>query len=387
MKGIKQSRKVTMESIALFEEKIPLTPRDLARESVDLQGILQKKLQAKLEGRCSLHGWVKQNSLKIVSRSMGYVEKGRFTGDIVYHIQCEASVYNPPSGIIVQGEVIRKNKMGMYVNYEDALRIILPRDLHIGDESYDTINIGDRVSVEIKKSRFQVNDEFILSVGLFRGKEGINYEPSNRNDIPEPIPAMMEEEEEEELKEVKEEEQEEVKEEEQEEKKEEEQPQTQPVNAPIEFNANASTYREFSNFYGAPMTIDGKVWPSVEHYFHAMKFPSDPAYQEQIRIAKNSNAAKTLGSSKEKTIRQDWDAIREDVMKKAIAAKFEQNPALKKMLLDTQNKPLIEANSSDSYWGYGRNKKGKNRLGILLMELRTKLRDSAETALPLESAK
>lgn len=368
-----------MESIALFEEKIPLTPRDLARESIDLQGILQKKLQTKLEGRCSLHGWVKQNSLKIISRSMGYVEKGRFTGDIVYHIQCEASVYNPPSGIIVQGEVIRKNKMGMYVNYEDALRIILPRDLHIGDETYDTINIGDRVSVEIKKSRFQVNDEFILSVGLFRGKEGNVYEPVTNQEQEEEV-VEEEEEEKEEKEEVIQ-----VKPviEEEEEKKED----TPPNNVPIEFSSNTSTYREFSNFYGAPITLDGKIWPSVEHYFQAMKFPSDPAYQEQIRVAKNSNAAKTLGVSKEKPIRQDWDTIREDVMKKAIAAKFEQNPALKKMLLDTQNRPLIDANTTDSYWGYGRNKKGKNRLGALLMELRTKLRDSAETALPLESTK
>jgi len=107
--------------------------------------------------------------MKILSRSMGYVEKGRFTGDIIFHVQAEATVLNPPAGFTLEGIVIRKNKMGMYVSYNDAIRIILPRDLHIGDEAFEAVPVGATVSVEIQKSRFQVNDAYILSVGLFRG--------------------------------------------------------------------------------------------------------------------------------------------------------------------------------------------------------------------------
>jgi hypothetical protein len=107
--------------------------------------------------------------MKILSRSMGYVEKGRFTGDIIFHLQAEGKVLNPPAGLTLQGIVIRKNKMGMYVSYNDAIRIILPRDLHIGDEVFEAVQVGATVNVEIQKSRFQVNDPYILSVGLFRG--------------------------------------------------------------------------------------------------------------------------------------------------------------------------------------------------------------------------
>lgn len=375
-----------MESTALFEEKIPLTPRDLSKDTIDINSILMKKMVTKLEGRCSLHGWVKPGSLKIVSRSLGYVEKGRFTGDIVYHIQCEATVYNPPSGIVVQGDVIRKNKMGMYVNFEDAIRIILPRDLHIGDEAYDSINIGDRVSVEIKKSRYQVNDEFILSVGLFRGKEGSEYQRElNSTEMEAAIPEAEEVEEVEEAEAAVEEE-EAVEEAVAEEAKPlstiAEAPETQEGGStgPIEFNSKTAQYRELSNFYGAPFTLDGKTWPSVEHYFQAMKFPSNPEYQEKIRTAKSGAAAKTLGASRANPIRQDWDTVRDDVMRKALNAKFEQNPTMKKVLLDTELRPLIEANPTDSYWGYGRNKKGKNKLGLLLMELRSRLSQGAEDA-------
>jgi hypothetical protein len=159
-----------MEHVALFEERVALTPRDMRAKIMSIDKIILDKLSLRLENKCSRHGFVVSDTLKILSRSMGYAEKGRFTGDLVFHLQAEGKVLNPPSGFVVEGVVIRKNKMGMYVSYEDAIRIILPRDLHIGDEEFEAIEVGDQVRVEIQKSRFQVNDPYILSVGLFRGK-------------------------------------------------------------------------------------------------------------------------------------------------------------------------------------------------------------------------
>jgi DNA-directed RNA polymerase subunit E'/Rpb7 len=82
-------------------------------------------------------------------------------------VQAEGEVLNPPDGVVVEGEVIRKNKMGMYVSYENAIRVIVPRDLHIGQKEFEDVEIGERVQVEIKKARFQVNDPYILAVGIF----------------------------------------------------------------------------------------------------------------------------------------------------------------------------------------------------------------------------
>jgi DNA-directed RNA polymerase subunit E'/Rpb7 len=158
-----------MEHTALFEERASLSPRDLRGQISDLDALLIQKLSTRMENKCSRHGFVLPGTMKILSRSMGYVEKGRFTGDIMFHLQIEARVLNPPAGYILEGSVIRKNKMGMYISYDDAIRIILPRDIHIGDEAFEAVQIGDRVKVEIQKSRFQVNDAYILSVGLFRG--------------------------------------------------------------------------------------------------------------------------------------------------------------------------------------------------------------------------
>jgi DNA-directed RNA polymerase subunit E'/Rpb7 len=169
-----------MKYTALFEEQVALTPKDLCHDITSFDDLLKEKLQIKLEGKCSRHGYVISGTLNVLSRSMGVMERGRFTGSILYYIQAEADVLNPPEGEVIEGVVIRKNKMGMYVSYNvkenesqaEALRVIVPRDLHIGSEEFENVEIGERVNVQIKKSRFQINDPYILSVGMFVSSAG-----------------------------------------------------------------------------------------------------------------------------------------------------------------------------------------------------------------------
>jgi DNA-directed RNA polymerase subunit E'/Rpb7 len=156
-----------MEHIALFEEQVSLTPNDFSKEIPSIKNLLLLKLKDKLENRCSKHGYVVGDSLKIISQSMGKSTNGRFTGDYQFYVQVQGTVINPPEGATIEGEVIRKNKMGIYMNFRNAIRVIVPRDLHIGNEEFENVTIGDIIRVEIKKSRFQINDESILSVGIF----------------------------------------------------------------------------------------------------------------------------------------------------------------------------------------------------------------------------
>jgi DNA-directed RNA polymerase subunit E'/Rpb7 len=207
-----------MEHIAVFEEQVSLTPKDMRVKIESVENLLHDKLQLRLEGRCSRHGYVLPGTVKTLSRSMGGLEKGRFTGSIIFHIQAEGTVLNPPDGAIIEGEVIRKNKMGMYVNYKDAIRVIIPRDLHIGNEAFETVEIGETVEVEIKKSRFQVNDPYILSVGVFRSSKGKGA-PAVQ---PLAVEEVKEEEEEEDQEEEEEEEEDDQEEDDQEEDDQEE---------------------------------------------------------------------------------------------------------------------------------------------------------------------
>lgn len=57
-------------------------------------------------------------------------------------------------------------------------------------------------------------------------------------------------------------------------------------------------------------------------------------------------------------------------MMKALRVKFNHNIDLKNKLINTGDVELVEDSPYDYYWGVGRKGTGKNRLGILLMELR-----------------
>jgi hypothetical protein len=211
-----------MEATAFFEKKISLNAKDLNKigKSATINTLVLEKIREKLEDKCSEHGFVLPGTLELLSRSMGYFEPARFTGDAIYYVKAQGQVLYPADGVRVVGEVIRKNKMGLYVVYRNALRIQVPRDLHLTDEladMFEDIAIGDTVEVELKKSLFQINDPFILTNGIFISKK------SEATGVPETKEAEEgEEEEEAEAAQIREEEGEEAEARREEESEEEE---------------------------------------------------------------------------------------------------------------------------------------------------------------------
>jgi DNA-directed RNA polymerase subunit E'/Rpb7 len=166
-----------MESDALFQEKVYLTPKDLSGEITSIDTILLNKVKERLEQRCSPHGYVLPGSLELLTRSAGMVDSGRFSGDWAFLIKAKGRVLHPPEGTVVDVEILKSNKMGIYSVYENAIRLMVPRDLHLGDEEFDQLKVGERIRVEIQKSRFQLRDPFIVSVGLYRGRSGAPMAP------------------------------------------------------------------------------------------------------------------------------------------------------------------------------------------------------------------
>jgi ribA/ribD-fused uncharacterized protein len=121
--------------------------------------------------------------------------------------------------------------------------------------------------------------------------------------------------------------------------------------------------------------LNDRVWPTSEHYFQAQKFAGTP-HEEEVRQAKSPMIAARMGRSRKRPLRKDWEKVKDDVMLQALRAKFTQHPELKKLLLGTGDAPLVEHTKNDRYWADGGDGKGLNRLGILLMRLRTELRAS-----------
>ena len=141
----------------------------------------------------------------------------------------------------------------------------------------------------------------------------------------------------------------------------------------IKFYSVNDEYGIFSNFAMYPVILDGKTWPTSEHYFQAQKF-EDIGIREKIRKTKNPGEAARLGRNRKLKLKRNWESIKVNVMRKAVDAKFTQHEHLKKELLETGDKTLIEHTPNDQYWADGGDGSGKNMLGKILMELRSELR-------------
>lgn len=132
-------------------------------------------------------------------------------------------------------------------------------------------------------------------------------------------------------------------------------------------------YGEFSNFARFPIELKGKIWPTSEHYFQAQKFAGNE-HEEAIRNAATPREAFIMGKDRTHPLRPDWDTVKEDVMREAVMAKFSQHAGLRDLLLNTGDAQLVEHTKNDTYWADGEDGSGLNRLGIILMEVREKLR-------------
>lgn len=166
-----------MYKAVFLEERVSLSPNDISKKdgAGDLNELLLNRLKNKIEARCIASGYVKPDSLEVLHRSMGMAENGRFTGNYIFHLKLRCKVFHPETGTPVDCKVLKVNKMGAYVVLDEAMRVLLPRDLHIGNTEFDSLKPDDSVSIQILRSRFQTNDAFISAVGMFvsRSKKAV----------------------------------------------------------------------------------------------------------------------------------------------------------------------------------------------------------------------
>ena len=146
--------------------------------------------------------------------------------------------------------------------------------------------------------------------------------------------------------------------------------------------------RFLSNMFEAPIQVDGLTFATVEHYFQWSKAKQfgDADIQSKILKTVSPKSAKAYGKKVKPFDAKVWGDMADTVMKTAVKAKFSQNAELRKKLLETGDKILAEADPRGKYWGIGTSSDtskasdptrwpGQNKMGKILMELRSELKE------------
>lgn len=119
----------------------------------------------------------------------------------------------------------------------------------------------------------------------------------------------------------------------------------------IWFYSKTPEYGWLSNFSEHPIVLDGVRWPSVEHFYQAQKYVDTAQVAESIRGMASPSQVRTAGRDRSLTVRPDWDAVKEDVMRQAVRAKFTQHVVLQKLLLATEDNELVHESDDDEFLG------------------------------------
>lgn len=134
-----------------------------------------------------------------------------------------------------------------------------------------------------------------------------------------------------------------------------------------------------SNFSAFRLHWKGEHFDTSEAAYHWEKFPDEPLIQSDILCAPSAHEAFKIAEVSARYRRADWDAVKVDIMRDVLRAKAAQHEYVRRKLLATGDRELVEDSWRDSFWGWGPSRDGKNMLGKLWMEIRAELRALKES--------
>jgi len=151
------------------------------------------------------------------------------------------------------------------------------------------------------------------------------------------------------------------------------------------YRANERPYGAFSNLFRRPIDFEGREFPTAEHAYQAGKARKEEVREWILSAPTPGLVAMAAHGLYTWDIVSDWSQIKYDRMRQVLRAKFTQHEDLRQLLLSTDGARIVEAgrvaNVVNCTWGEV-NGKGRNMLGVFLMELRAELMKASSAASP-----
>lgn len=154
---------------SVLSKKIGINVGELLRNSdKTINDIIEGKLRILYEGLCITAGYVKNDSIKLLSHSMGIMKNDEFEYNVVF----ECSICNPYAGMKLQCIVKNITKAGLRCEFAGVLEsgkqkspivVFIPRDYYYADDSFNSIKETDTITAEIIGTRYELNDTYIVA--------------------------------------------------------------------------------------------------------------------------------------------------------------------------------------------------------------------------------
>jgi DNA-directed RNA polymerase subunit E'/Rpb7 len=128
----------------------------------NIQSSLLGQIKASVEGRCGTEGFVQPKSSVILEYSLGRMNI--LKSGVSYRVKFQADICLPHRGQRLEVPASFRSKIGLHAQIS-PLKILLPRDLHIGNAEFEAVSDGDMIEVEVMGAEFKQNDEDMFVLG------------------------------------------------------------------------------------------------------------------------------------------------------------------------------------------------------------------------------
>lgn len=148
---------------SILTQKIILSINEVGRNT---KQNLEKKIVSKNEGKCIEEGFIRPNSVKIISYSSGLVNSENIEFQAVF----ECMICHPVEGMIIQCTSKNITKAGIHAeviteNNVIPITVFIARDHHNTNKYFNAIKENMDIMIRVIGVRFEINDEYICVIG------------------------------------------------------------------------------------------------------------------------------------------------------------------------------------------------------------------------------
>ena len=176
-KDFRKKREVGVYMNTLLSRKIQVSFNKIGK---NIKEVLEKSVKRDIEGKCTVEGYVKSNSTKVLTYSSGVLFENKVEFDVVF----ECLVCCPVEGMLIKCNVKNKTQAGIRAvigsgtgpgtgpgtigttsEEKSPIVVYVSRDHHYNNKYFNTVNENDEITVRVIGQRYELNDEQVSVIG------------------------------------------------------------------------------------------------------------------------------------------------------------------------------------------------------------------------------
>jgi DNA-directed RNA polymerase subunit E'/Rpb7 len=167
----------------MITKKVPVHISNIGDNTIDM---LQKVISRDIEGKCIVEGYIKPNTVKIITFSSGIVN-----GDyIMFETIFKCYVCSPVEGMHINCIATHINKAGIKAELDETptpVIIFIARDHNYNVNGFSDVQKNDKIKVRVIGQRFELNDSHISIIAEFLEISKLQEEPIIELDTIKPV--------------------------------------------------------------------------------------------------------------------------------------------------------------------------------------------------------